>query len=297
MLADCLSAIARQRLPERCQLHLVVVDNEPEPNNEEAVKRFAERCPFPVRYVHEPRRGIPQARNAVLDACENRADWIAFTDDDCVPTLDWIAALLAAARRHSADVVYGRREFVPPEPTPFWYAPPDSGRRIEGQALDYAATHNVLMAGELAGLRFRERHVGLRFDERLAHGEDSDFFWRASQRFGARIVYSAAPVVYETVPPHRATLRYQMKRAFHFAASRTSFRRRYHGFDNAIGGALARLLWQVPVSAVRLLLVAPLLLPFSRQRFKRHVLKSAGRLVGAAGTMAGLAGWNGNPYA
>src|SRR5262245_18908423 len=98
MLTACLSSIARQRLPERCpepwQLHLVVVDNEPEPNNQQLVEEFAASCPFPVRYVHEPRRGIPQARNAVLDAFEDRSDWIAFTDDDCRPDPDWIAALL-----------------------------------------------------------------------------------------------------------------------------------------------------------------------------------------------------------
>lgn len=140
----------------------------------------------------------------MLDACEDRFDWIAFTDDDCRPTPDWIACLPAAAERHGADVVYGRREWLPPDSAPFWYEPPERHRRVEGQVLEYAATHNVLMAGELAGLRFDEglrpnlklTHLrgGLRFDEHLAHGEDTDFFHRTTI-YGARIVYSAQPVV------------------------------------------------------------------------------------------------------
>jgi GT2 family glycosyltransferase len=102
MLARCLEALACQVAPQDCDVEIIVADNEPTPRNREAVAAFAGRCPFPVHYVHEPRRGISHARNAVLEACEDRFDWLAFTDDDCVPASDWVAALLAAAERHSA---------------------------------------------------------------------------------------------------------------------------------------------------------------------------------------------------
>jgi succinoglycan biosynthesis protein ExoM len=248
-------------------LTLIVADNEPVPGNQQTVAEFAATSPFPVVYVHEPRRGISRARNAVLVACEARFDWIAFTDDDCRPAPDWIATLLAAAERHGADVVYGRREWVPPDPVPFWYEPPELARRTEGQVLEFAATHNVMMAGRFAGLRF---------DERLAHGEDTDFFFRATLR-GARIVYSAEPVVYETVPPHRATLRYQIVRSFYFAASRTAFHRRYKGLDGAAAKVLFRLVWQVPIAVIRLV-TAPLVWPFSKRQFRYQVTKGVGRL-------------------
>ena len=57
----------------------------PAPNNEQTVAEFAATCPFPIQYVREPTRGISRARNAVLDACEGRFDWVAMTDDDCRP--------------------------------------------------------------------------------------------------------------------------------------------------------------------------------------------------------------------
>jgi succinoglycan biosynthesis protein ExoM len=284
MLAACLEAIAAQAVPEGTEVILIVADNEPEPGNRPLVERFAGSCPFPVRYVHEPRPGIPQARNAVLAEAERlESDWIAFTDDDCRPAPNWIASLLAAAERHRADVTYGRRDFMLPDT--FWATAPDQGKHVEGEELEYAATHNVLMAGRLARQRF---------DERLAHGEDTDFFYRAKLA-GSRIVFSAEPVVFETVPPERATLWYQARRSYYYAASRTNFHRRYRGIGMAAGKVAVRFAWQAPVALVRFA-TAPLLWPFGRQRFKRTVLKGASRLMGAAGAMAGLFGFAGNPY-
>jgi glycosyltransferase involved in cell wall biosynthesis len=83
---------------------VVVVDNEGEPNNQALVEDFSPRCHFPVHYIHEPRRGIPQARNAALEKCRSlRADWLAFTDDDCWVSPTWLDSLLEAAARHNAD--------------------------------------------------------------------------------------------------------------------------------------------------------------------------------------------------
>jgi hypothetical protein len=176
MLTQCLDAIASQSLPDGIIVHVVVVDNEPERSSERLVRELSARCPFSVHYVHEPRRGIPQARNAVLVKCRSLGtEWIAFTDDDCRVNPDWLASLLMAAARHKADVIYGRREFVLSQPAPFRPARVEQAGYREGQVLPYAATHNVLFA---ASLLQSECAPGLTFDERLAHGEDTDFFHR-----------------------------------------------------------------------------------------------------------------------
>jgi hypothetical protein len=54
--------------------------------------------------------------------------------------------LLATAERDGARVVYGRREWIPPSPAPFWYVTPEINKHVDGEALRYAATHNVLMS-------------------------------------------------------------------------------------------------------------------------------------------------------
>jgi succinoglycan biosynthesis protein ExoM len=105
LLDRCLAAHAAHAVPNGYRITAVIADNEPEPRNRALVEARAATCPFPIRYLHEPRRGISRARNAALDACADGFDRIAFTDDDCEPAPDWIAALLAAAERHGADVV------------------------------------------------------------------------------------------------------------------------------------------------------------------------------------------------
>ncbi len=292
MLVHCLDTIGAQIVRDGLVVCIVVVDNEPKPNNQRLVQEFAARCRFPVHYLHEPRRGIPQARNAVLEKCLRLGvDWIAFTDDDCGVGSTWLASLMAAAAQHNADVVYGRREFIFPLPSPFWAAPPLQGNYAEGQRLPYAATHNVLFAARLIR---HDAETGMRFDEGLAHGEDTDFFHRAAQR-GARIVYSHEPVVFETVTRRRATLNYQARRAYHHAASRSHFHRRYRGVAGAARKFAARCLFHAPIAILRLL-TAPLVWPFSEPAFKGLILKGTARLAGTAGAAAGLFGYDGNPY-
>jgi succinoglycan biosynthesis protein ExoM len=292
MLAHCLEALGAQMLPPGAESHIVVVDNEAEPNNRGLVEAFAARCPFPVHYIHEPRRGIPQARNAVVAKCRDlNVDWIAFTDDDCWASPIWLESLIDAATRYKADVVYGRRDLLLPQPAPFWALRSVPCGYAEGQSLRYASTHNVLLAGWLV----RPGSLGeMQFDERLAHGEDTDFFHRAAQR-GARIVYSGAPVVIETVAPERATLNYQARRAYHYGASRSRFQCRHNGIISALRALAVRCLLQAPVALARLL-TAPLVWPFSAPAFKHQVIKGTARLAGVAGAAAGLLGFDGNPY-
>ena len=294
MLTHCLDAIAAQIVPPGVEIHVVVVDNEAAPNNQRLVHAFGAGCPFPVHYIHEARRGIPQARNAILQQARALgADWIAMTDDDCWVSPAWLKGLLETAARYKADVVSGRREFLFPLST--CWALPEFDNCVEGRPLPFAATHNVLMAGWLIhdGDRHRAR-AGLNFDERLAHGEDTDFFHRAAKH-GARIVHSREPVVFETVSPERATLGYQTRRAYHYAASRSHFHRRHKGFRCATEKLAARWIFQAPLAVLRLA-SAPLVWPFSDIVFRELVIKGAARLAGAAGATAGLAGLDGNPY-
>lgn len=185
MLAHCLDAIGAQILPAWLQAEVVIVDNEAEPRRRRLVDDFSARCPFPVHYIHQPKPGISRARNAVVERSRSLGvQWIAFTDDDCWVSPTWLARLVEAAVRYKADAIYGRREFLLPSPSPCWQAVRAS-RYVEGQSLSYASTHNVLFAswlihdGDLGGLRF---------DERLAHGEDTDFFHRATRRGAHRLL-------------------------------------------------------------------------------------------------------------
>lgn len=213
MLAKCLDSLACQMIDGDHYISIVVVDNEEAPNNQRAVAAFAAICLFPVYYVHEPRRGIAFARNAVLHkALATGADWIAFIDDDENAEPDWIAALMAPEYR-AVPVLLGRQVLAYPEPLPFWCTPKLPTNAVEGEIMRTAYTNNVRFAIELV-------QAGLRFNERLGlmGGEDQEFFSAAYMR-GFEIRRTLRAITHETVHLARVTYAGQVWRAYWCAAS------------------------------------------------------------------------------
>jgi len=212
-LQGVLDGLAAQDLPAGLAegLSVVVVDNSPEGNAGPLVAAAGQACGYPLRYVHEPRRGISNARNAALDSTGD-ADFVAFLDDDEIPAPDWLRRLADAQRRNDADVVAGPVLPVFVQPPPRWLATGrflDPVRHPDGAAIAVAYTGNVLFRRALvtaAGIRFSEA-LG------LIGGEDIDFFDRL-RAAGADLRFCDGAVVFETIPEHRATLRWLLRRWF-----------------------------------------------------------------------------------
>src|SRR3546814_11191398 len=86
----------------------VIVDTRSDSEARVQFAAAADRFPWPLHYVAEPRRGITFARNAALDtAAAQDCAFVAFIDDDEVPAPRWLAALLAAQQRSGAAAVLG----------------------------------------------------------------------------------------------------------------------------------------------------------------------------------------------
>ncbi|HVU25305.1 MAG TPA: glycosyltransferase [Opitutus sp.] len=102
-LAACLEALAPRRLqpvPGGCEV--IVTDD----GAGGAEGQRAERFPA-VRFVRGPRRGPAANRNH--GASLATGEWLAFVDDDCLPSPGWLAGFAAmAARRPEAQVLEGR---------------------------------------------------------------------------------------------------------------------------------------------------------------------------------------------
>jgi glycosyltransferase involved in cell wall biosynthesis len=80
----CLGALSRQSV-DAADYEVIVVDDGSKDDTAEIVKTFS------VRYLHQANRGPAAARNH--GAREARGEIILFTDSDCVPSADWIAAM------------------------------------------------------------------------------------------------------------------------------------------------------------------------------------------------------------
>jgi succinoglycan biosynthesis protein ExoM len=164
--------------------------------------------------LHEPRVGIPYARNRAVDfALSLTPDFIAFVDDDGYVLPGWTSAHLTGLVDTSASVSTG----------PIYYLiPPSASRRLaakarsfsavelpDGQERLFATTGNVVVRTNV----FRD--VQPHFDQSLQRsgGSDVEFFRRAS-RLGHAIRWTSQARVVECVPAGRVKLRWLGRRQF-----------------------------------------------------------------------------------
>lgn len=196
---------------------IVVVDNDPRATARETVQNLTAESPTPLVYVHEPRPGVATARNAALKATD--APLIAFLDDDEAAESHWLSALLAAQVQTGADVVFGPIHGCVPDGTGWTtaYLERFFGRQgpAETGLIDHAyGCGNSLMvrATALPGL------APFDTSSDQSGGED-DALFSALQARGGRFGWAAEAWVDEFAPPHRATLKYALARAFAYGQS------------------------------------------------------------------------------
>ncbi len=181
MLRSTLEALAApQGLPG--PFEVIVVDDASGDATTEVLRSLEASYPW-LRHVSQERNGGPaKARNRGWR--EARAEFVAFTDDDCVPQPGWLAALMRAAA--GADLVQGR---TVPDPAARDAWGPFS-RAVETVGISgYYETCNMLYRRDTL-----ERAGG--FDEtfRMAYGEDCDLALRVLDAGGTEALAEDALV-------------------------------------------------------------------------------------------------------
>lgn len=191
---------------------IVVVDNDPQGTAAPVVEGLRAEAPCPLVLVHAPTPGVATARNAGLAATE--APLIAFLDDDEAASPGWLAALLDVQAATGADVVFSPIRGRVPD-TVGWtrdYLERFFGR--EGPA-DSGLIDRAYGCGASLMVRATALPGPAPFDTRAdqAGGEDDALFAALAAR-GGRFAWAAEAEVEEFAPPHRATMRYALARAF-----------------------------------------------------------------------------------
>jgi glycosyltransferase involved in cell wall biosynthesis len=187
LLGRLLDSLRHQSLaPERFEL--IVVDDGSTDSTPEVLMKADEDSGLQLRTLRRPRGGPASARNAGWRLAS--APLVAFTDDDCIATPNWLERLLAAALEAPGAMIQGRTEIDPAEADEV--GPFSRTLEITERSL-YYATCNMLYPTSLL-----ERLGG--FDESypLPGGEDTDLGWRAIQS-GALAGFAPDAVVYHGV--------------------------------------------------------------------------------------------------
>jgi succinoglycan biosynthesis protein ExoM len=279
MLSTLLAAIMQLRPPQGQRLALLVADNDPQGTAKAAVETARLISPMPIHYCVEPRRGISNARNRVIEeAILLDASYLAFIDDDEIMPPGWLIELYGVLQESGADAAGGPVYWDLPPDAPAWqHALPTSpryealyGARKKDKLWFYPSTNNVLMRARIY------RELGTRFDARfgMTGGEDTDFFRRAKEA-GARYAFTKSAAVFETVPPSRLTLGWRFRRWAGVARGNVRMHRLQYGEKSAWQHYLPRSLPKF-LTGPLFLLAAPVAGPETMLRGLKHLGGAAG---------------------
>lgn len=211
-LAIAVRSVMRQAGVDPRELELVVADNDQTPSARAVADVLAAEAAFPVAYVHEPRPGVANARNAALRIAKGA--FIAFLDDDEEASDGWLAALVEAQARFQADVVFGPVRGRAPREVVRHRAYLERFFSREGPA-DAGPIDHYYGCGDSflrrAALPDPERPFS---PERNHIGGEDDLLFGRMKAAGARFAWAPDAWVWEDPAPGRLSLRYTIARAF-----------------------------------------------------------------------------------
>ena len=200
-----LIAVASDGWPVDRRTVIVAIDG-PDPSLEAIARRYGAQpvvLPEPV--------GSYSARNAAIDALPADADFVLFTDADCIPQAGWTGAHVAALE--DCDLSGGAIEVTtrqPPSPAEVV----DKLRHLHQE--DYVARDGYAAT---ANLGVRREVADIRFDGSLASGGDAEFCQRAV-RAGYRLQYTPDAVVEHPARTTVGELMRKVRRISHGIRSR-----------------------------------------------------------------------------
>jgi glycosyltransferase involved in cell wall biosynthesis len=92
---------------DRAECEVLVVDNNSSDRTKEVVTKFQARNAPTFRYFMETRRGKSNALNTGIKSA--KGEILAFTDDDCIPSRNWLDAILREFETDTLLAVLGGR--------------------------------------------------------------------------------------------------------------------------------------------------------------------------------------------
>ncbi len=239
LLADTLRSLAAQQVSPDLRWEVIVVDNNSRDDTPEVARSFGQTPGLSVRYAFEPRQGQSFARNLGVEAADGAV--VLFTDDDIIPNVDWVSAMLRALGADDCDGAGGK---VLPRwevKVPAWLA----GRSDlmswlalveseEARVLEYPLVGDRRIVGASMGFRRSVFQEFGRFLTSLGHrggrmygGEEVEFINRLLLK-GRRIRYDPSIVVRHRIRADRVSRSFFLRRYFDHGCGEARFQAAEH---------------------------------------------------------------------
>ena len=274
LLQSMFKAVQAQVSARTGPLELLLVDNSPEAS----AKVIMATAPGFVRYVHEPRTGVAQARNRGIS--EATGSHIIFLDDDQKPDPGWLEAFAAAAA--SGDrASFGSIEPEFPEAPPAHLLAPLTrvfSRQVPGASGSDVSRHRAYLGS--SNSMFHRNVLALEsppFDPAFdGGGEDVWLLRKLVDQHGIALIWRPEARVREVVPGQRATMDFLRRRRF----SNGQLRCLVESGAGGLRGAASVTVWMVVgmLQAVVQGLLTLAVWPFSRAQSARFHLAAIGGL-------------------
>lgn len=216
LLRATLEALCAQVSPG-CRFEILVVDNGSIDSTPAVVAAAALCSVVPIVYMTEAKAGKSHALNTAL--AHARGDLLVFTDDDVLPSAEWLAAYAQAFSETAADYAAGRILPLWEAPPPRWLTPALHGVLAiadggpDRLALAGLHSHVMPIGANMAVRRSAVDRVGGwnpqlgKLKNTLRTGEDHEFALRLSAA-GFSGIYEPQASVLHRVPAERLRLAY-----------------------------------------------------------------------------------------
>lgn len=178
LLLQLLESLLRQTLP-REEFEIIVVCDGVTDGTPDKVRELAQKHSH-LRLVEQTQGGPAAARNA--GAKSAKAGLLAFTDDDCVATPEWLRAIIEPFDRIDVVAVEGRTSSIEAEFTPLTHQVVGEGKSNTMPTCNAACRREAF-----------EQLGGFAVEFPFPHNEDADLAWRLEQR--GIIFYEAKAVI------------------------------------------------------------------------------------------------------
>jgi GT2 family glycosyltransferase len=171
LLRRCIDCLTRQTI-KHDRYEIIVVSDGPDNDSQTLVKEFRQQYPD-LHFVYSntlKNEGPATARNTGWQLAD--AEWIAFTDDDCLPERGWLQNFLEAAVRSEQPAVWTGRVIVP----------------VSGTLTDYEKNISALESADFVTANccvprsFLKMVGGFDTNYKMAWREDSDLHFKFLQR-------------------------------------------------------------------------------------------------------------------
>ena len=226
LLRETLTAMQEMTEPDGCAVDIIVVDNNSTDNTAAVVTAASRHARFPIVLLQERRQGKSFALNTGLAFASG--DVLALTDDDVLPSVDWLVRMADDFRNEDVTFVFGKvlprwSTTPPPElltgPAQAIWGPlaiVDYGDEPQHYRVD-STGQRLPIGANLAFIRSALVAIGGwrtdlgKVNNTLISGEDHEIFMRIRRLGLYRGYYDPELSVRHYVPAARLTRRYFRK--------------------------------------------------------------------------------------